>query len=190
MEGMDSGPLVLVVDDDEDVRETVRMILEDEGYATDVVDDGRSAMTRLRRAPRPALILLDLQMPEMDGRAVLRALEADAELASIPVVLITASGETAETTAFPYPLLRKPFDLDRFLEVVAMRCPRLWDEDEPPTDETAGRDGLTSTIRDRCVVCSAKASSRCVACGEALCARCLDAGPDGRCASCWRARRA
>jgi CheY-like chemotaxis protein len=181
---MESGPLVLVVDDDDDVRETARTILEDEGYATEGARDGASALERLGRAPRPVLILLDLQMPGVDGRGLLRELEASADLASIPVVLITAAGTGSDTAALPYPLLRKPFDLDLFLDLVSSHCPRLWDTDEPPTDEDAPERSADSTHREKCSVCAQRARSRCVTCGESFCLACLDAGPDGRCSRC------
>ena len=91
-EGDCSGRHILVVDDDDDVREAIRFSLEVEGYAIEAAANGREAMTSLRAGARPCLVLLDLMMPEMDGWATIEALESDRELARIPVVVITAFG--------------------------------------------------------------------------------------------------
>jgi CheY-like chemotaxis protein len=190
--GDEGGPLVLIVDDDQDSRDTARMVLEEEGYAVDVASNGRAALERLRSGRPPTLMLVDLMMPVMDGPTLLLELESSAELASIPVVIMTASGPDPRTSGLRYPVLRKPFHLDDLMQIVTERSPRLWDE-EDSTDETslpavpvAARiiDDATPTVH--CFACDRVASTRCVGCGEAFCRRCIDAGPDGRCAKCWR----
>lgn len=93
-----------------------------------VVADGVSAMDFLRKegehaeAPTPDLILLDLNLPKMDGREVLQALKADESLRSIPVVVLTTS-EAEEDVVRSYSLhanayVTKPVDFDRFIDVV------------------------------------------------------------------------
>ncbi|GAA3856946.1 response regulator [Saccharothrix violaceirubra] len=93
-----------------------------------VVRDGVEALEFLRRegryadAPRPGLILLDLNLPKMDGREVLAEVKADASLRSIPVVVLTTS-EAEEDILRSYNLhanayVTKPVDFDRFIEVV------------------------------------------------------------------------
>lgn len=93
-----------------------------------VVDDGEKALRFLRRegeyadVPRPDLVLLDLNLPRMDGRQVLQAVKSDAELASIPVVVLTTS-EAEEDVVRSYSLhanayVTKPVDFDRFIDVV------------------------------------------------------------------------
>lgn len=93
-----------------------------------VVKDGVEALEFLRRegpyenAPRPGLILLDLNLPRKDGREVLSEIKADAELRSIPVVVLTTS-EAEEDILRSYSLyanayVTKPVDFDRFIEVV------------------------------------------------------------------------
>jgi CheY-like chemotaxis protein len=93
-----------------------------------VVNDGVEAMTFLRNegeyadTPRPDLILLDLNMPRMDGRDVLEELKADDDLKRIPVVVLTSSG-AEEDVVKSYDLhanayLTKPVDFDGFLEVI------------------------------------------------------------------------
>ena len=186
---IDGGPLVLIVDDDRDSRETARLVLEEEGYEVEEAHHGAAALERLRSGPSPTVMLVDLMMPVMDGLTFLGELETSAELSSIPVVVMTASGPDSRSSGLRYPVLRKPFDLDALLRIVTECSPRLWDE-EDATDETqVPRTGRAftddATPKVECVTCDAVASARCVGCGEAFCRRCLDAGPDGR----WRAGR-
>jgi len=93
-----------------------------------VVADGVAALDFLRKvgdhvdAPTPDLILLDLNLPRMDGREVLEAIKADAALRQIPVVVLTTS-EAEEDVVRSYSLhanayVTKPVDFDRFIEVV------------------------------------------------------------------------
>jgi CheY-like chemotaxis protein len=93
-----------------------------------VVDDGAEAMAFLRQEgryadrPRPDLVLLDLNLPRMDGREVLEAIKSDPELASIPVVVLTTS-EAEDDVLRSYSLhanayVTKPVDFERFIEVV------------------------------------------------------------------------
>jgi CheY-like chemotaxis protein len=190
---IDGGPLVLIVDDDHDSRETARIVLEEEGYSVDVAPNGRDALERLRSAPAPTLMLVDLMMPVMDGPTLISALEASAELSAIPVVIMTASGPDPRTAGLRYPVLRKPFNLDELIRIVTERSPRLWD-DEDGTDETSIVNGVIpdvarlddATPKVHCTTCESVANTRCVACGEAFCRRCIDASPDGRCRACWK----
>jgi CheY-like chemotaxis protein len=93
-----------------------------------VVDDGEAAVDFLRRvgghrdAPRPDLVLLDLNLPRLDGREVLARIKSDPGLRSIPVVVLTTS-KAAEDVRRSYELhanafVTKPAELDRFLSVV------------------------------------------------------------------------
>jgi CheY-like chemotaxis protein len=121
--------VLLVEDDPGDVLMT-REAFQDYKVANQlhVVQDGADAMAFLRRegdyagAPRPDLVLLDLNLPRMDGREVLQAIKGDAELASIPVVVLTTS-EAEEDVLRSYSLhanayVTKPVDFERFIEVV------------------------------------------------------------------------
>src|SRR5215471_4078459 len=71
----ETKPVVLIVDDDEDIRESVASILRVEGYDVDVACHGKEALDRLVTAAPPSLILLDLMMPVMDGRTFLQELD-------------------------------------------------------------------------------------------------------------------
>jgi CheY-like chemotaxis protein len=121
--------VLLVEDDPGDVLMT-KEAFEDYKVANHlhIVQDGVDAMAFLRRegdfedAPRPDLVLLDLNLPRMDGREVLEAIKSDAELASIPVVVLTTS-EAEEDVLRSYSLhanayVTKPVDFERFIDVV------------------------------------------------------------------------
>lgn len=95
-----------------------------------VVSDGAEALAYLHRdgkfsdAARPDLILLDLNLPKMDGRELLRRIKTDPGLQSIPVVILTTS-EAEEDVAKAYEYhancyIRKPVDLNRFLEIIGL----------------------------------------------------------------------
>jgi CheY-like chemotaxis protein len=86
-----SRPRVLVVEDDLDTRDLLTLILEDEGYQVDAVDDGRKVTEQVRKI-RPDVITLDIGLPGMSGSAVLDDLERDPVTAGIPVIVI--SGHT------------------------------------------------------------------------------------------------
>ncbi len=112
---------VLVVDDDPDIRETLRFVLEEAGYRVYSAENGKDALEVLAGAdPLPGLILLDLMMPIMSGDEMLRALKAVHALAHIPVTIVTASGAPMPPLATG--LLKKPVDLDVLLRVVARSC--------------------------------------------------------------------
>jgi two-component system alkaline phosphatase synthesis response regulator PhoP len=109
--------VVLVVDDDESIRETLQMALELENYATALAGDGAQALEWLRRNPTPRLILLDLMMPVMDGWQLFDQLAKDERLARIPVVVITAF-ERELGRVGGLPVVKKPIDLRDLLRVV------------------------------------------------------------------------
>jgi two-component system response regulator CpxR len=117
---MDPKP-VLVVDDDPDIRETLRFVLEDAGYPVYCAENGREALEVLASVKKqPGLILLDLMMPVMSGEEMLKALKTVHALAEIPVTIVTASGSPMPPQASG--LLKKPLDLDALLRVVEKSC--------------------------------------------------------------------
>lgn len=81
---------VLVVEDDDDVREALLLLLGGEGVHAVGATDGRDAIDRIKAGLHPSLILLDLMMPVMDGERFLRARMTDPDLAAIPVVVVSA----------------------------------------------------------------------------------------------------
>jgi CheY-like chemotaxis protein len=121
--------ILLVEDNPGDVRLTQEALKENKiRNNLHVAKDGVEAMQFLRRingyndAPRPDLILLDLNLPKKDGREVLAEIKTDENLRSIPVVILTTS-DAEEDVAKAYQMyancyIRKPIDLNRFIDVV------------------------------------------------------------------------
>jgi len=111
---------VMVVEDDFAIRETLRELLEEEGYRVTQASNGAEALARLRESKTPKLILLDLMMPVMDGWEFRHAIEGDPRLADIPVIVISADhGLDQKIDAMHVEgYLAKPFELERLLETV------------------------------------------------------------------------
>lgn len=121
---------ILLAEDNSDDVELMREALVESKLDISVhaVQDGLEAMAFLRReapfedAPRPDLVLLDLNMPRMDGREVLREVRADEQLRGLPVVILTTS-QAEQDIADAYNLcancyVSKPVDFDQFIKVV------------------------------------------------------------------------
>ena len=92
-----SPELILVVDDDASIRAAMRELLETEGYDVTEAANGLAALGKLRAGLRPAVILLDLMMPVMDGWDLRTEQLRDPELAAIPVLIVTAAGFSLES---------------------------------------------------------------------------------------------
>lgn len=126
-QGGPPGPgYILVVDDDEAIREALAEVLEDEGYQVRSAANGREALRLLRSAAAaPAVILLDLMMPVMSGWDFREAQRQDAALASIPVVVLSADRDVAAKAASVQAqgYLPKPVSLDTLLDTVSRYCP-------------------------------------------------------------------
>ena len=119
--------LILIVEDDADIREDLAAILRDLGYRVVTAANGRDAYEQLRAADAKALhdlILLDLMMPVMDGWHFRAKQLANEALAHIPVVLLSGAGdvqsEALSLATAGY--VEKPFKLDALLVVVARSC--------------------------------------------------------------------
>ena len=113
---------ILVVDDDPDIRDSLREVLEDEGYEVATVGNGREALDYLKQAsPRPCVILLDLMMPVMDGWQFRREQKLHPEIAEIPLVVITATGKRP-VLIDAAELVMKPLDLTRLFQSVERYC--------------------------------------------------------------------
>ena len=116
-----AGELILIVEDNENNRTLVRDVLQSRGYQTAETDTGEEAV-RLARASRPALILMDIQLPGMNGMEALKLLRADAATRDIPVMAVTASAMTHDrqkimATGFDA-YQSKPLNVREFVEAV------------------------------------------------------------------------
>jgi CheY-like chemotaxis protein len=121
--GGDHRPLLLVEDDD-DVRDAIAASLRDEGYVVAEAGNGRLALEWLRGNADPCLVLLDLWMPVMSGMEMRAQMVLDPRLAAVPLVVVTAAGDgkaqAEEMGAIGY--LRKPLDLRDLLDTVERFC--------------------------------------------------------------------
>ena len=123
--------VVLVVDDDADLRNSIKRVLEDDGHEVITASDGREALTRLNEpAFHPSVMVLDLMMPVMNGWQLLDIFARDRRLQKIPVILTSAYFGN-RFVADPHTMLRKPFKLDRLLELVAHHCDERPDSSSP-----------------------------------------------------------
>jgi two-component system, cell cycle response regulator DivK len=116
-----AGELILVVEDNEKNRKLVRDLLTVKGYRVVEVETGEDGV-RIAREQRPALVLMDIQLPGIDGIEALRQLRADGDTAAIPVVAVTASAmhrdrQTILAAGFDG-YQAKPISVRPFLELV------------------------------------------------------------------------
>lgn len=119
---MTGGGRILVVDDDALLRSSVAAILADEGYEVDLAGDGVDALERIHENP-PDVILLDVLMPRMNGKALLETLHATPTTSRISVLVMTAlhGFESRRTIALgATDLVEKPFDIDDLLNKIAL----------------------------------------------------------------------
>jgi CheY-like chemotaxis protein len=120
---MPRRPLILVVDDDEETRESLERLLRGWGYRVAACPDGEEALEFLGRGARPSLILLDLTMPRLDGYGFRRRQRADPALAGIPVVVITGLTQPRADELVVERILGKPFDVEVLRAEVARHVP-------------------------------------------------------------------
>jgi len=115
---------ILIVEDDEDLREMMAQLLSLEGFRAASVANGREALDYLEDAETPRVILLDLMMPVMDGWEFRRRQQANPAISSVPVIVLSALDQTRATGLDATAFLKKPLDFDRLLALVRAHCPR------------------------------------------------------------------
>jgi CheY-like chemotaxis protein len=120
-----TGP-VLVVEDNDDVRDAMMALIESAGFVARGAANGQQALDLLNQTDeRPSLIVLDLMMPVMNGLEFRQRQLADPSLAGIPVVVVTAYGRSVDRERFRgAEVLGKPIELERMLDIVRERCAR------------------------------------------------------------------
>lgn len=133
-------PTVLVVDDREAIREVLSLVLQDAGYQVREAPDGAPALRQLRASREPMVVLLDMQMPGMDGVHLMRTVAGDTALAARHAYVLVTADATALPLAFAtllsrlnVPVVPKPFDIDDLLETVAQAAARLAAHGAPPS---------------------------------------------------------
>jgi CheY-like chemotaxis protein len=113
---------VLIVEDDEDLREMMAQLLTLEGFHAATVANGREALQYLHNGEKPHVILLDLMMPVMDGWEFRRQQQADPALAPVPVIVLSALDQGRASSLEADAFLKKPLDFDRLLSLVRAYC--------------------------------------------------------------------
>ncbi|MBZ4332174.1 response regulator [Corallococcus interemptor] len=123
MSSTPSRSIILIVDDEPDLREVVAELLEMEDYTVLQAANGQAALDVLAtHGDPPCLVLLDLMMPVMDGHEFLHRLREDARYRELPVLMLTAHF-SAKAPPGTVGLLRKPVDIAELLAMVARHCP-------------------------------------------------------------------
>jgi CheY-like chemotaxis protein len=116
---MSKKHLILIVDDDLDIREVLADALVEHGHTVLTASNGAEALTIMRRPPLPSLILLDLMMPVMNGYRFLEESQKDPALAFIPVVVLTAGRSVDAVKIEGRPVVQKPFGLPQLHSLIA-----------------------------------------------------------------------
>lgn len=116
---------VLIIEDEPGVRETIKDILEMEGFAVTTAENGEEALKLLQASQHPCLILLDLMMPVMNGWQFLEALKKDHQhvLATIPVVVVSAVADLASVQQqYACRIMKKPVSVATLVELAHEYC--------------------------------------------------------------------
>ena len=114
---------LLVVDDDEDIRDTIRSLLELRGYRVSTAADGVEGLARMRAGEPPRLVILDLMMPGMNGEEFRAAQLRDVQLAAVPVIVLSGAGRLSEKPALAgTQVVAKPIDLQELFAIVDRFC--------------------------------------------------------------------
>jgi CheY-like chemotaxis protein len=114
---------ILIVEDDEGIRETLKVMLEFEGYAVVAASNGREALGALEKMREaPGLILLDLMMPVMNGWEFSDIVRHNPKWAPIPIVVLTAFADKGQILQMAKSILKKPVEIEDLLSAVQSYC--------------------------------------------------------------------
>jgi DNA-binding response OmpR family regulator len=144
---------ILVVDDDQELREGLTTVLAQNGYRTLAADDGREAR-QLIDAHRPDLVILDMMMPRWGGLAVLEHFKG---LSGAPRFIMITANEGAKHQSYAEQLgvvdyMRKPFSMEALLE----RVQKVVHPPAPAQQPAAGTDSAAAALRCRCTHCGSR----------------------------------
>ena len=117
---------ILIVEDDEVIRDVLSQLLEYQGYETHTAVNGKDAIEKLPSLSDPSLILMDLMMPVMNGWEMLAAIRLDPRWKKTPVVVLSAGGEAQQLLKDPYVrFLKKPLRMNALLQLVKSFCEEI-----------------------------------------------------------------
>jgi two-component system, sensor histidine kinase and response regulator len=106
---------VLIVDDEPDIRDSLKDFFKDEGWSVDAAANGAEALDILQAEEPPDVVILDLLMPVLGGNDLYAKMQADPRLAKVPVIISTSDPSRAPSGVL---IMKKPVNLDRLLETV------------------------------------------------------------------------
>ena len=118
---MDDKKTVLIVEDDEDIRDAYRSILELEGFDVACAENGKVALELLSTMDKPCCVLLDMMMPIMNGQQFLENIVSRSDILPLPIVVVSANA-TGSSTLGAQKWLKKPVDMDDLINVVHKYC--------------------------------------------------------------------
>jgi CheY-like chemotaxis protein len=110
---------ILIVEDEDDARETLAEFFEDEGCLVATAANGAEALDRLANDELPSVVILDLLMPVLDGIEVYERMQRDPRLAKVPVIVSTSAPARAPSGVL---IMKKPMNLSRLMNVVRQCC--------------------------------------------------------------------
>lgn len=123
---------VLIVEDNEDIRDAIRELLEEEAYNVLEASDGLAGLALLRASREALVVLVDYLMPRMDGFAMLRAVAQDAQLLARHAFIVLTANDDRLADGFERllndlhtPIMGKPFELQELIDAVAAACRAL-----------------------------------------------------------------
>lgn len=119
MNAVSKTRIILIVEDDPELRELYRMALVAQGYAVVAVADGLDALRQIEGSVLPTAVLLDLDLPRVGGRDVYRELRARADTSTIPVLIVTGSDTSDLNPADFRCILKKPISVENLVSAVA-----------------------------------------------------------------------
>lgn len=112
---------ILIVEDNKEIQESLKMALEIEGYEIFTANNGKEGMDQLAKMPTPCMILLDLMMPIMNGWEFVEEINKNLLLSTIPIVVVSAF-EDKKGTLKSAGYIQKPIDLNALLKTVYKHC--------------------------------------------------------------------
>jgi CheY-like chemotaxis protein len=112
---------ILVIEDNKEIQDSLKMALEIEGYKVFTASNGKEGVEKLERMPTPCLILLDLMMPIMNGWEFVEVISKNIMFSTIPIVVVSAFSDQKETP-LTNGYIKKPIDLDSLLSTVCKHC--------------------------------------------------------------------
>lgn len=115
---------VMIIEDDDDIRDLMRTMLEAEGYHVVTAVNGADAFQLLSQVPKPCMILLDMMMPVMDGWTFSEEIKKNSKYSSIPLLVVTAFAEQITSKENFYGVVKKPLRFDLLLDLIRHHCPR------------------------------------------------------------------